>query len=447
MKFININMSQQPDDVTLLARLNQAVIELKGTTKILEKKKILAKYPEIKGILHYVYNSQFVYHVTSKNILKYKKQNDVKDECDYVMKRLLDNLKDNVWSGHVGIRKVLAYIRKYGHEELVFNIIDKDLKIRMGETQINDVFPSLIPTFNVALAETMEKQTKYFEKGGNWFISRKLDGVRCICIIRKNSKDPVSFFSREGKKFTTLGKIEDEIKKNIIPHLKSDIVFDGEICLIENNLESFSEIMKLIKKIDYTIPNPNFIVFDILTLTEFETEISERILSNRLNDNILKTIGKLETIRLLNQFVYTEEKLNEMAKCVAEEGWEGLMLRKDVIYEGKRTKNLLKVKKFHREEYKVIGVEIGKVSNNGGIHSNEMGLKTAKILHKECVVDVGSGFSDEERIYYYKNQNEIIGKVISVQYFEETVTNKKGVNSYSLRFPTFKGIYGESRDF
>ena len=27
-----------------------------------------------------------------------------------------------------------------------------------------------------------------------------------------------------------------------------------------------------------------------------------------------------------------------------QEGWEGLMLRKDVAYEGKRTKNLLKVK-------------------------------------------------------------------------------------------------------
>jgi DNA ligase-1 len=294
----------------------------------------------------------------------------------------------------------------------------------------------------------MEKQIKYFEKGGDWFISRKLDGVRCLCFIRNRPIDPVVFYSREGNRFMTLGKIEEEIKKHVIPHLKTDIVIDGEVCLIENDVESFSGIMKMIKKLNYTIENPKYIIFDLLTINEFENKSSNRILSERFNvcGRIIKKAGKMETIRLLNQYTYTQEKFDEMSEYVVNEGWEGLMVRKDENYEGKRTKNLLKVKKFHREEYTVVGMEVGKVSNNGGKHSNEIGLKSASIKHKDCLVEVGSGFSDKERIHYYNNQTEIVGKVISVQFFEETVTTKKGKDYYSLRFPTFKGLYGKSRD-
>ena len=438
----------QPNDRVLLDKLQEAVDELQQTTKITEKKKILAKYPELKGILLYVYNPHYMFHVTSKNIIKFQKQHDETDECDFVLKKLLDKLKDRVWSGHEGIRKVLGYIEKYGHKELIFDIIDKDLKVRMGKTQINSVFPKLIPVFKVALAETIEKQQKYFDKGGDWFISRKLDGVRCICFIKVATKS-VTFFSREGNQFFTLGKIEEEIKQKILPHLKTDIVIDGEVCLIENDSESFSGLMKLIKKLDFTIPNPKYIVFDLLTHNEFENETSDRILSERfrLCGKILKKAGKTEMIRLLNQYTFTSEKLDEMSDCVTEEGWEGLMLRKDVGYEAKRTKNLLKVKKFHREEYEVIDIDIGKVSNNGGENSNAVGVRAVSIKHKGCPVDVGSGFSDKERIYYYKNPTEIIGKVISVQYFEEIVRDKdKGKGLYSLRFPTFKGIHGVTRD-
>ena len=34
--------------------------------------------------------------------------------------------------------------------------------------------------------------------------------------------------------------------------------------------------------------------------------------------------------------------------------WEGFMVRKDVAYEGKRSKNLQKVKKFYDAEYEVV---------------------------------------------------------------------------------------------
>ena len=43
----------------------------------------------------------------------------------------------------------------------------------------------------------------------------------------------------------------------------------------------------------------------------------------------------------------TEEQFTEMAKEAEDAGFEGIMVRKNIGYEGKRSHNLLKVKKFH----------------------------------------------------------------------------------------------------
>ena len=58
-------------------------------------------------------------------------------------------------------------------------------------------------------------------------------------------------------------------------------------------------------------------------------------------------------------------------------------------------------------------------------------------------VAVGSGFNQEERIKYQANPEELIGKTITVQYFEETKNQNGGL---SLRFPTVKHIYNNGRD-
>jgi DNA ligase-1 len=58
-------------------------------------------------------------------------------------------------------------------------------------------------------------------------------------------------------------------------------------------------------------------------------------------------------------------------------------------------------------------------------------------------VSVGSGFTLDERYEFYKDPKKSIGKVILVSYFEET-SNDKG--TISLRFPTFKYLYGNKRE-
>jgi DNA ligase-1 len=49
----------------------------------------------------------------------------------------------------------------------------------------------------------------------------------------------------------------------------------------------------------------------------------------------------------------------------------------------------------------------------------------------------------EQRKEFYEDPTKIIGKTVTVAYFEET-QNEQGL--YSLRFPVVKAIYDEDRD-
>jgi DNA ligase-1 len=126
-------------------------------------------------------------------------------------------------------------------------------------------------------------------------------------------------------------------------------------------------------------------------------------------------------------------------------GWEGLMIREDVGYEGKRTNSLLKVKKFHDEEYVVnnLIMETHRIIDSvTGLETEREMLGAVEIEHKGNIVKVGSGWSQEQRIKYNENPEELLGKTITVQYFEES-KNKDG--EYSLRFPVVKYVYENGR--
>lgn len=57
-------------------------------------------------------------------------------------------------------------------------------------------------------------------------------------------------------------------------------------------------------------------------------------------------------------------------------------------------------------------------------------------------VDVGSGFSFEEREYFKANPKKILHKTVKISFFEES-RDKTG--KPSLRFPCFKGVLGVDR--
>jgi DNA ligase-1 len=70
-------------------------------------------------------------------------------------------------------------------------------------------------------------------------------------------------------------------------------------------------------------------------------------------------------------------------------------------------------------------------------------LGRINVEYKGNTLGVGAGFSDEQRKWFWENKDNLIGRVISVQYFEET-QNANGVPS--LRFPVFKELREEGKE-
>ncbi len=423
--------------------LQAFVDEMKANSSLNVKKTIINSYGKnsfIKSALVYALDPYKKYYVTSKTCKKNVDICDMNKIHDSIF-TLLNDLNDRVYTGHDAIAMVNAFILQHKeYEDLIFSIIDRNLEIRASESVINKVIPNLIPTFDVALANKFDP--KRVDWNDVWFASRKLDGVRCITIV--DYQGNVKCYSRQGNEFTTLQVVKDAIKElGVI-----GVVFDGEICLMDKDgNEDFQGIMKQIKRKDHTIQSPKYVMFDYLTLKEFDAKISEIPLVVRIARfaKLDTKIADQDSLSVLEQIVVSDDDHFASLKSKAEDkGFEGVMLRKNVGYEGKRSQNLLKVKKFYDAEYKVesIDFEDHRIIRDGKEEVVRM-MAQAYINHKGHEVKVGSGWNQEQRLKYEANPNLIIGKTITVQYFEETKNQQGGL---SLRFPTVKHVYENGRN-
>jgi DNA ligase-1 len=435
-----------------LQDIQKMINELNNSTSTNEKTSILEQYKANVGVcklLEYTHSQFKQYNVTPANCEK--KNELITPTAHKDIFALLNDLHDRTITGNNAIGAVNKFNQTHPeYKELVYRILNRNLKTRVGTSLINKVIPNCIPVFNVALAQKYEAVAKKVDfKTQEWFASRKLDGVRCITIVDPSGN--VKCYSRAGKEFKTLDKVRTDISAMGV----RGVVFDGEICLVDSDgNEDFQGIMKQIKRKNHTIENPIYKLFDYITLDDFNSCYGSVALAHRLGvlqkELVTARVSKelrLSTLDLLEQdFIEHETMFEEMVTHATQQGWEGLMLRKNTNYCGKRNKDLLKVKKFHDAEYTVVDLESKSLRVVDTITNTEVEedmLSAVMIEHKGNTVRVGSGFSIEQRREYHAEPSKIVGKTITVQYFEES-KNQNG--DYSLRFPVIKHVYENGRN-
>lgn len=423
-------------------KFTEIIEALSSTSSKNEKEAILREYKSNKilmSILYQTYNPFIKFFV--KQLPNAEKEGDfsINEDIKPIL-AVLNRLSSREVTGNKAKLAVQELLEMYDEESQYFIrcIIGKDLQAGFSVRTINAVFDKLIPEFSVALADT-DKTGKIDILDGNWFLSRKLDGVRCVVIKKKGV---IKFYSRVGNEFSTLNALHVKLEKLLKD--VDNIVLDGEMCILdENGKEDFSAVVGEIKRKDYTIKEPRYQIFDYLPLDHFLAKESTILLANRLD--FIKELVKenpASEYAVLDQVIATDEILSDMQDLVKEEGWEGLIARKNTSYKGKRSKDLLKIKKFFSDEFVVLGTtnSLQGFTEDGEQKQEEM-MKNAQIKYKGYNVDVGSGWNREQKRRYFRNPQLLIGKEILIQYFEETKT-KDGL---SLRFPTVKYVYNEPR--
>lgn len=361
---------------------------------------------------------------------------------------MLVDLVNRVVTGDAAYQKLQENVALFDSwsQNVLCRIIDRNLKVGISLDNFLDVIGEKKSKFEVALAMNLDKVKGINPIDGTYFISRKLDGCRCICYVSKfGSFTSVKFISRQDKPITTLDNLVEPIKA-FTQHLPDgNWVLDGEVCIIDaDGNESFQGLMKEITRKNHTIKMPKYNVFDCMDREVFDGNREGIRFSNRLHMMNELLVSNINVWVIDQERVTSQEVLDKWTAKAKELGWEGCMLRKDAPYKRGRSKDLIKIKKFKDAEYIVEGIIEGTATYNEGGAKEYPVVAALTITHKGNQVKVGSGLSKEQRIGWLQNPEEIIGKTITVQYFEETQDSKTG--EYSLRFPVLKYVYENGRD-
>ena len=333
----------------------------------------------------------------------------------------------------VNIGVVQGYINSLDEDlqDFARGLFTKSLKIGADAKTVNKVIPGLIPTHEIMLANKYEGKIKE-----DVSMSLKMDGIRnSIITINGITKA----LSRQGKEIDGIDYILDEYEKLGL----ANYFVDGELIRVNKENLSSDENFRLTTKIVNSKSNNKegleFIVFDITPMEDYINKKSSIKYKDRLKlmDELIGDKGKhiklVEKFGITNNTNIIEEKLNEVVK----NGQEGLILNTlNGKYEfGKRPKSLLKVKKFNEADVLCVGVDEGE-----GRLKNMAGSLVCKFIYKgeECTVEIGTGLNDSDRKLIFDNPSLVIGKVVTIKYFEISKDSKTG--KYSLRFPSFLGM-------
>lgn len=413
-----------------IIRVKEMFETIKNTSSTNDKKKLLVEYGEdglfIK-LIKFILDTNIVTGISKAkmnkkvSLIPTAELNTIDEAIEYICKHNSGKDED--------ISNIQAYIQTLPIEvqEFYKEIFTKSFKLGANTKLVNSVITGLIPTFECMLGSPYDKNIKYV-KGKDFILTTKLDGSRILVIVDNKN---VKFITRQGKIMDGLSDLEKEFRKLPIG------VYDGELLaqgIFKDNKEQFAETMKL-SRIKGIKTGLKIVLYDYISnVNDFYSQVSTMKCvdrKNRLKDIIStykpKLIEYLEPLYIGNNI----EVISTYMKQVKENNEEGLMLNiADSTYQYKRTKDLLKIKVFSDCDIRCVRVEEG-----DGRLKNTLG----KIIcdYKGFELAVGSGFTDDMRNKIWNNPDMIVGKIVKVQYFEESENQDGGL---SLRFPVFLEI-------
>lgn len=276
---------------------------------------------------------------------------------------------------------------------------------------------------------------------GQWYITEKLDGNRCISYF---DGEQWQFVSRNGKRMNV------DFDMSGLPE---ELIYDGEVISPEQDeLSDYIHSSMLEKRNDVHKFDTDFnstsgiinrhttnkkLVYRIFDIQDGSYYAQRRQLLDMLkptadNVKILPVLGFVE-----RDSTYIADNLLDL---VVSAGGEGIMLNvADAPYVSKRTNALLKYKPIYSMDMRVIDTYLGT-----GKYELMVGGLTCEAFTedgKHIVANIGSGLSDEQRQWWSLFPAKIKGRIVEVEYFslsQDAIS--KDTNNYSLRFPRLKRV-------
>lgn len=364
--------------------------------------------------------------------------------------QLLQNLSTRKITGNTARDAIEELSYRFDSDEwnnFLAPVLRRDMRAGISDKTINKICKNTvyeIPIFGCQLATNCENRP---EMKSIKRLEPKLDGVRVLMtVIPSDDQVSVISYSRNGKVFENFTDIENQItqhfsaligKTNIAKQLSAGFVLDGEV-----TGNTFQELMRQARRKENVQANDSvFNIFDIIPLEDFRNGLYRKSLSYRIEilESMRSVIEQMPNVTLLTHIMVDmdtaagKDQFNRYCKDMVNAGFEGVMI-KDIHspYEAKRNTFWLKYKPVHDYDLTVIGLEEGTGKNAG-----RLGALVCEGFEdgKHITVNVGSGFTDDDRDSFWANSNSVIGQT-AVVLADAITQNMDG--SYSLRFPRFK---------
>jgi DNA ligase-1 len=323
-------------------------------------------------------------------------------------------------------------------------ILIKDMRAGFSEKTVNTVVEKIneeyaIPVFTCQLAhDSANHESKV---AGDKLVEVKLDGVRVITIVYPDGR--VDQYSRNGKELVNFPHIKEQISKNAESFTEA-VILDGEVMSA-----SFQDLMKMVhRKSDVKSDDAVLNLFDIITLKEFQEgrgihrqfdrSVTLAAWHNQYHESMPNVTVVGQELVDLNSFV-GQARFKQINQDAVEGGYEGIMIKDpEAVYECKRSVAWLKLKPFIEVSLTVIAVEEGTGRNVGKLGALICeGEDDGKLIK----VNVGSGFTDNDRDAYWQSRQDVIGHTVEVR-ADAATKSQDSEGTWSLRFPRFLKFRG-----
>jgi DNA ligase-1 len=360
-------------------------------------------------------------------------------------KVLAEQLRNRELTGHAArdaIELAMGVATTEQWNSFYRRVLIKDLRCGMSEKTVNKVakdFPQYaVPIFGCQLAHDGANHPK--KMTGMKQIEVKLDGVRVLAVC-KGSK--VELFSRNGKQFHNFPHIIEEIEAVLAAKpAPYDCVLDGEVMSAD-----FQDLMKQLQRKDGKKATDAVLhLFDFIPLTDFLAGSWDKPQTTRSNyvkywvmenESVLQHVQACAWEDVDLDSKEGQERFVELNKAAVDGGYEGVMIKDvDAPYECKRSHAWLKAKPFIEVTLEVVDVEEGTGRNEGRLGAV---VCSGEDDGKNIRVNVGSGFTDDNRSVFWSGRDALIGQLVEVR-ADAVTQNQDG--TYSLRFPRFKTFRG-----
>lgn len=420
--------------------------QLMNTSSRLEKEEILKANIDnepFKEVLKYMLDNMRISAISERKFDKETRYGFYEEESgDWLIQDLLHYFDEH----NTGTDEDIAYVQFFADRiantypnvyDDIYNfvraVVTKKLRLGVDYTTANKIYgKDFIKKKEIMLGTSIEHCDI---PEGEWFsISQKLNGTRCFYYNGQ-------LYSRQGKVFSGLEHIVSDLAalSQALGKGVNDLVYDGELLLKDlsaGDSASFQISTGIANSKQDDKSMLRLVIFDIISRKNFEEQSDSdtyKVRSETLQ-KIKDTIVEhgLENIDVVDIFYQgtDQRKIWEWLDYAERTDMEGLMLNLDVPYRFKRTKELIKVKKFYSMDLPVVRMD-------KGTGRNKDRLGKVYVDFKGNEVGVGSGFSDEQREYFWQHPEKILYKIVEVKYKEET-RNKDGTES--LQFPVFVRI-------